>query len=278
MICAKHKIRIRDIVNCRKTHLVNFETQVLARRFEKAFDMVERYVETASLRGEELSWKNYRQKYLRHTRKARTLLRRIIHECRGIGTLQPVAKSMSTPLAVVWDVETETKDKVEAIDVFKRHWKDFLAFLGHEVSRAYDVFPYRDFEEDESLCFVLMPFDKKMVKVYEEGIKGAVRQAGLKCKLARDISRSTPIIQDVWEFINRARIVIADLTDRNPNVFYELGLAHSLVKRTILISQNPRKVPFDVKHIRYIEYKDTPSGRGKLRTDLKRMLRSVLKQ
>lgn len=258
--------------------MVNFGTEKLAGEFEKAFDLVVRYIETASMRGDELSWKNYRDKYLGHTRRAKTLLRRILHECQSIARIQPVANNMLTALAVVWDVETETKAKVDAVDICKGHWKDFLRILDEEVRHPYDVFPNRDFEIDERLCFVIMPFDRRMMRVYKEAIKPAARELGLKCRLARDISRSTPIMQDVWELINRARVVIADLTGRNPNVFYELGLSHSLARRTVLLTQNPRDVPFDVKHIRYVEYANSPIGRRKLGVRLRAMLRSILKE
>lgn len=258
--------------------MVSFNTQKLAREFGEAFDLVVRYIETADLRGDELSWKNYREKYLGHARRARTLLRRILRDCNNIGRIQPVAKSILTALAVVWDVETETKAKVDAVELFKQYWKDFLRILEEEVSHPYDVFPNRDFETDERLCFVIMPFDKKMTRVYSEAIKPAVRELGLKCKLARDMSRSTPIMQDVWELINRARIVIADLTGRNPNVFYELGLSHSLAKRTVLVTQNPKDVPFDIKHIRYVDYENSPTGRRELRARLRIVLRSVLRE
>jgi hypothetical protein len=258
--------------------LVTFQTLLLVRNFEEAFDMVERYIDTANMRGEELSWKNYRGKYLSHARRARALFRRILRECRSVGSIQPVAKNMSTPLAVIWDIETETKDKLDAAATFRHQWKDFSEILHEEVRRPYDFFPNREFEHDEKLCFVIMPFEKKMTKVYKEGIKAATKEIGLKCKLAKDISRSTPIIQDVWELINRARVVVADLTGKNPNVFYELGMAHSLGKRSILITQNPKDVPFDVKYIRYIEYRDSLSGRRKLKGSLKTMLRSILKE
>jgi len=250
---------------------------MLAKEFDKAFDMILRYIQTADLRGEELSWKNYRQKYLRHTRKARSLLRSILRRCRKVGSIQLAARALSTPLAVISDVETETEEKLRAANTFKRHWKEFLEALEVEVRRAYDVFPNRDFDVDERLCFVLMPFDRKMARVYKESIMPSVKETGMKCKLAKDMSRSTPIMQDVWEFINRARIVIADLTGNNPNVLYELGLSHALSKRAIIVSQTPRKVPFDVRHIRYIEYKDSSNGRSILRGSLRTTLRNMLR-
>ena len=65
---------------------------------------------------------------------------------------------------------------------------------------------------------------------------------------------------DVWTAICRSRIIIADCTGRNPNVFYEIGIAHTVGKPVILIAQNSKDVPFDLRHIRYIPYEYTPVG------------------
>jgi len=62
------------------------------------------------------------------------------------------------------------------------------------------------------------------------------------------------IMDQVWSGINAAKVLVAELTTRNPNVFYELGLAHTLKKPVVLISSNEADVPFDLKHIRVIYY------------------------
>jgi hypothetical protein len=58
----------------------------------------------------------------------------------------------------------------------------------------------------------------------------------------------------VWAGITGAKVLVAELTGRNPNVFYELGLAHALNKPVVLISSNQDDVPFDLQHIRVIYY------------------------
>jgi nucleoside 2-deoxyribosyltransferase len=58
----------------------------------------------------------------------------------------------------------------------------------------------------------------------------------------------------------RADLIVADLTGRNPNVFYELGYAHALGKRTLLLTQKIDDVPFDLRHRQLVEYKATPKG------------------
>jgi hypothetical protein len=78
--------------------------------------------------------------------------------------------------------------------------------------------------------------------------------------------------------INRAAVIIAELTYKNPNVFYELGMAHVLGKDVILISQSEEVIPFDLRGVRQILYQDKPSGYEKLAVDIKRYVDSVLKE
>jgi hypothetical protein len=66
-------------------------------------------------------------------------------------------------------------------------------------------------------------------------------------------------MEDVLEAVATSRYIIADLTNSNPNVFYELGICHALGKKVILITQGT-DVPFDVRHIRHIRYEYTPRG------------------
>ncbi len=61
-------------------------------------------------------------------------------------------------------------------------------------------------------------------------------------------------MDQIWSGINNAKVLVAELTSRNPNVFYELGLAHALDKPVVLVSSNEIDVPFDLKHIRVIYY------------------------
>jgi hypothetical protein len=62
------------------------------------------------------------------------------------------------------------------------------------------------------------------------------------------------IVDQIWVGIHNAKVLVAELTGRNPNVFYELGLAHALEKPVVLVSSNEGDVPFDVQHIRVIYY------------------------
>lgn len=104
-------------------------------------------------------------------------------------------------------------------------------------------------------CFVVMPFLGQIGSYYQHIYEPAIRKAGLRSIRAdADIFGTGKIIDQIWSGIKAAKVLVAELTTRNPNVFYELGLAHALHKPVVLISSNSDDVPFDLKHIRVIYY------------------------
>lgn len=104
-------------------------------------------------------------------------------------------------------------------------------------------------------CFVLMPFGPPIGDYYSQIYEAAIKKAGLRpVRADADIFGTGKIIDQIWEGINAAKVLVAELTTRNPNVFYELGLAHALDKPVVLVSSNEDDVPFDLKHIRVIYY------------------------
>jgi hypothetical protein len=104
-------------------------------------------------------------------------------------------------------------------------------------------------------CFVMMPFAAPLGAYYEKVYKPAIEKAGLKpVRADAEIFGTGKIMDQVWSGINAAKVLVAEMTTRNPNVFYELGLAHALKKPVVLISSNEGDVPFDLKHIRVIYY------------------------
>jgi hypothetical protein len=144
-------------------------------------------------------------------------------------------------------------------------------------SRLGRIFGGIDFTLDANLCFVLMPFDTAFRSVYNDHIKPAISATGLNCQRADEIHSANLITVDIWEKINRARFVVADLTNRNPNVFYEVGLAHAIGKDVILLTQNIADVPFDLRNIRCIRYDLTADGLKKLGTQLRQTVDTVVK-
>lgn len=101
----------------------------------------------------------------------------------------------------------------------------------------------------------MMPFANPLGSYYEKIYKPAIEKAGLiPIRADNEIFGTGKIIDQIWNGINSAKVLIAELTNRNPNVFYELGLAHALQKPVVLISSNENDVPFDLHHIRVIYY------------------------
>jgi hypothetical protein len=104
-------------------------------------------------------------------------------------------------------------------------------------------------------CLVMMPFAEPHGAYYDQIYKPAIEKAGLRPMRADvEIFGAGKITDQVWQGIKAAKILVAELTTRNPNVFYELGVAHALRKPVILIGSNENDVPFDLRNIKVIYY------------------------
>lgn len=137
------------------------------------------------------------------------------------------------------------------------------------------------------ICFVIMPIgdsgaDKTKAEmwteIYEDIIVPSVAKSGvnLQCVRADTINESGNIVRDVVSYLCDSRLVIADLTDRNPNVFYELGVRHALGRPTILIAQRVNDIPFDLRSYRAVIYSVSPRAIAKFSSDLQATIRNVL--
>jgi len=129
--------------------------------------------------------------------------------------------------------------------------------------------------EKAAHVFVLMPFAKDLQVVYQKPIKNACRRLRLSVERADDIFSADEIMDDIWNAITNSLIIVADCSRRNPNVFYELGMAHTLGKQVVLLTQNDEDIPSDIRHFRYIKYVYSPMGFRKLEAQLFRTLREV---
>lgn len=138
-----------------------------------------------------------------------------------------------------------------------------LTTVGMLGPRSMIVEPYLGAPEQTARSidlFIVMPFQESLKPVWEDHIKRVAERLGLTLSRGDDFFTAHSVMSDVWNAICRARVIIADCTGRNPNVFYEIGLAHVIGKPVVLITQNNDDVPFDVKNIRYIQYEYTPRG------------------
>jgi len=108
---------------------------------------------------------------------------------------------------------------------------------------------------EKNRCFFLMPFSHDFDIVYGK-TKKFLNENGFVCNRADEISGSTPIISKILTEIMKSQYIIVDITNSNPNVYYELGIAHTLkeARNVLLIKRKDYKAPFDISHLTYIEY------------------------
>lgn len=150
------------------------------------------------------------------------------------------------------------------------------AYLTDRANGFHPVFAGRDFHVDPDFVFVLMPFTEAWSdRIWSRHIKPTVDSMGLSCKRADDFFAPGVIIDDIWAAINCSSVIIADLTGRNPNVFYELGIAHVVGVPAILLSQDHEVPAFDTAHYRQIRYQDNSEGCELLENQLRAALTAL---
>jgi hypothetical protein len=108
--------------------------------------------------------------------------------------------------------------------------------------------------------FVLMPFKAKLEAIYSKHIKKMAQELGLSILRADEIYSPKPFMEKVWDGICSAQIVLADCTEKNPNVFYEIGMAHTVGKKVVFITRSDKDIPSDIKHFDHIHYHYNPQG------------------
>lgn len=160
---------------------------------------------------------------------------------------------------------------VKEVDLYR-----FLLLKDISIGRQRPlVFSIPKHESIKCTSSAMMPFDKSFDKVYES-IQIASKNLSLECKRADVIWENQSIIQDVVSLIDRSCIVVCDCTGRNPNVFYEVGIAHTLGREVILITQADNDIPFDLQHIRYLKYLNNSEGLTALTKSLEKRMKKIL--
>lgn len=171
---------------------------------------------------------------------------------------------------------------IDDFEFSRTHWAVKEADLFEVLYRANlsvrpqaKVFRLSEGHVDGNLVAVMMPFSAEFNAV-NGALQTAATAAGMQCKRADDIWTNDHIIQDVVDLVCNAGVVVCDLSGRNSNVFYEMGLAHTLGKDVIMITQSQQDVPFDVQGIRYIKYLPNREGLETLSQDVTTRLRTLL--
>jgi hypothetical protein len=175
----------------------------------------------------------------------------------GLITQQAASDAMGAPFSGRIEVAPKWQEVQQALGISLKK----VAQVG---SNSLVVTPYFGPPEPAPInvpldVFVLMSFDPKFRPLYDDHILKVARTLNLNAKRADDFFTTHHVMSDVWEAIHSARLVIADCTGRNPNVFYEIGVAHTLGRPVVLIAHTDHDVPFDLKANRYIRY-DYPEG------------------
>lgn len=116
--------------------------------------------------------------------------------------------------------------------------------------------------------FVLMPFNEDFDDIYKIGIKETAKEVGAYAERVDEQNFTEGILERIFNQINKADVIVADMSRRNPNVFYEVGYAHALGKIVLLLTQTVEDIPFDLKHRQHIVYGIDGSKIQKLRKDL----------
>jgi hypothetical protein len=125
-------------------------------------------------------------------------------------------------------------------------------------------------------CFVMMPFGQWYDLYYKEIYVPAIKEAGFEPVRADEIFSSGSVVEQVWEQVDKAKVLLADLTGKNPNVFYELGLAHADRKPVVFTSGVLDDVPFDLRHLRVIIYDvREPNWNQNLKTNITAYLKNA---
>ena len=250
-------------------------------------------IRTAETNHEQISHANHRPWYVKRisaVRRGLLLLRRRFSQSDSIlGILQDFDDPMAILVPPKGDVKKKSEEFINARELF-----DVLRFeIRRKQEEEFDILPRDPVKIDRKLCFVIMPFSprKDFDPVYTR-IRRAVRKHGLKCVRSDNVFDTRAVVLDIWDNIRRSRVCVADISTqyiprdktvtetKNANVFYELGMAHALPKRVVLISRELRsdeKPVFDVNYVRCIYYRSTPRGLIDLEKKVSRTLRTALR-
>lgn len=124
----------------------------------------------------------------------------------------------------------------------------------------------------------MMPFGPQFDRYYRNIFVPAIGHSGLSPVRGDSIFGPSAIVKDVWHLLKQSTVALADLTGRNPNVFYELGLAHAIGKAVILVTSNREDVPFDLQGLRVIVYdKDDENWGFTLQSAIERSIVEIVR-
>ena len=125
-------------------------------------------------------------------------------------------------------------------------------------------------------AFIAMQFSEPYNEVYRDAIRPLVAEIGFEPFRVDEAAGPGVILNDIWNKIAESSVVIAEVSEPNPNVFYEIGVSHALRKPIVLLAQRGTKLPFDIGPHRCIFYDNSIPGRARLLDSLRGSLSSLL--
>lgn len=173
--------------------------------------------------------------------------------------------------------------QIHSSDIIKTKSKEILdpdhTVISIENVRTGTSFEERRIREFLDTCFVMMPFGEWPDRYYKEIFVPAIKEAGLEPVRGDELYHTGSVVEQIWDQIEKAKLLVADLTGRNPNVFYELGLAHAAIKPVVFTAANIEDVPFDLRHLRVILYDvREPNWAATLRKNISEYLRNAIRE
>ena len=168
--------------------------------------------------------------------------------------------------------------KADAIRLLDKYRIEQLLVV-NAYGKILDVIAIKDIQRQETDCFVMMPFKEPYLTIFRDHIQKTLEnEFKIIAIKADDIFKPEPIINTIQYQIKKSDILIADITERNPNVYYEVGYAHALEKKIIFISQDTETMPFDVAHWRCIKYEFTPRGMTNFEAKVINAVKTILNE
>jgi hypothetical protein len=140
------------------------------------------------------------------------------------------------------------------------------------------VFQHFAVQNTAPVAFVAMQFGEPYDTIYRTVIRPEAKKLGMDVMRIDEVNQPGIIFQDIQRRIEDAKVVIAEITAPNQNVYYEVGYAHALNKPTILLAQRGRELPFDIRSYRVIFYEDSIGGKPQVEKTLREHLRSILQE
>jgi DNA-binding response OmpR family regulator len=178
----------------------------------------------------------------------------------SINLIKEVSEKDSTVSTVYTTAYHDASVFVKALNAgaFWILWKPFMPIeLETILARAFkESVQKKSLRLSSSYVFVLMPFGKEFDEIYQLAIKEPLVNKGLNCERADEIQAAGGIMEQIYSGIKQARFIVADMTGRNANVFYEVGYAHAIKnkKDVILLTKKKEDIPFDLTGYRHIIY------------------------